>query len=68
MKLFIPIIVITSLKISCADILIEDTLNTTSTSGIEGFWFNCEFNYSDTDFGFLMTMVISLQKMVVSIP
>ena len=35
--------------ISCADILIEDTSNTTSTSGIVGFWFNCEFNYSDTN-------------------
>ena len=35
--------------ISCADILIEDTSNTTSTSGIVGFWFNCEFNSSDTD-------------------
>ena len=49
MKLFIPIIVITSFMISCADILIEDTSNTTSTSGIVGFWFNCEFNYGDTD-------------------
>ena len=35
--------------ISCADILLEDTSNTTSTSGIVGFWFNCEFNYGDTD-------------------
>ena len=35
--------------ISCADILIEDTSNTTSTSGIVGFWFNCEFDYNDTD-------------------
>ena len=35
--------------ISCADILLEDTSNTTSTSGIVGFWFNCEFNYGDTN-------------------
>ena len=35
--------------ISCADILIEDTSNTTSTSGIVDFWFNCEFNSNDTD-------------------
>ena len=49
MKLFILILPITSFMISCADILIEDTLNTTSTSGIVGFWFNCEFDYSDTD-------------------
>ena len=49
MKLFTPIIVMTSFMISCADILIEDTSNTTSTSGIVGFWFSCEFNSSDTD-------------------
>ena len=35
--------------ISCADILIEDTSNTTSTSGIVGYWINCELNYIDTD-------------------
>ena len=35
--------------ISCSDILLEDTSNTTSTSGIVGFWFNCEFNYGDTN-------------------
>ena len=35
--------------ISCADILLEDTSNTKSTSGIVGFWFNCEFNYGDTN-------------------
>ena len=35
--------------ISCADILLEDKSNTTSTSGIVGFWFNCEFNYGDTN-------------------
>ena len=35
--------------ISCADILLEDKSNTTSTSDIVGFWFNCEFNYGDTD-------------------
>ena len=35
--------------ISCADILLQDASNTTSTSGIVGFWFNCEFNYGDTD-------------------
>ena len=35
--------------ISCADILLEDTSNTKSTSGIVGFWFNCEFNFGDTN-------------------
>ena len=49
MKLFILIFSITSFMISCADILIEDTSNNTSTSSIVGFWFNCEFNYEDTD-------------------
>jgi len=49
MKLLILIFSITSLMISCADILLEDKSNTTSTSGIVGFWFNCEFNYGDTD-------------------
>ena len=49
MKLFILILSITGFMISCADILLEDTSNTTSTSGIVGFWFNCEFNYVDTD-------------------
>ena len=39
----------TSFMISCADILIEDTSNTTSTSGIVGFWFNCKFNYNGTN-------------------
>ena len=33
--------------ISCADILIEKTLNTTSTSGIVGSWFRCEFISGD---------------------
>jgi len=49
MKLLILIFSITSLMISCADILLEDKSNTTSTSGIVGFWFNCEFNYGDTN-------------------
>ena len=68
MKLFIPIVVITNFMISCADILIEDTSNTTLTSGIVGYRFNCEFNSVIPIVGFLMTMVINLQMMAVSIP
>ena len=68
MKLFIPIIVITSFMISCADILIEDTSNTTSTSGIVGFGLIANLIMVIPIVGFLMTMVINLLMMAVSIP
>ncbi len=49
MKLFILIFTITSLMISCADILLEEKPITSSTSGIVGFWFTCEFDPPDVD-------------------
>ena len=65
MKIYI--FIITSLMISCADMFYEKEDHIERLESILGYWFACEFGYSEPDCIILMMMDCSSQMMVKSI-